>query len=67
MGSFNNSPLPEALSPSLRLEHPTDQEHNALWALTSSTWRDALPVDHYLEEQRYLITVPLAKDGGMTQ
>lgn len=67
MGSFNNSPLPDALSQSLQLDHPTDRENKAIWTLTSNSWKDALPVDIYLKEQQHLMTVPLAKDGGITQ
>ncbi|KJK67593.1 Acetyltransferase GNAT domain protein [Aspergillus parasiticus SU-1] len=59
--------LPDAQSPSLNLDHPTDQENNAIWTLTASAWKDALPVDAYLRQSAYLMTVPLAKDGGMTQ
>ncbi|KAF9888928.1 hypothetical protein FE257_008097 [Aspergillus nanangensis] len=59
--------LPNALSPSLHLDHPTDEENNAIWKLTSSAWKDALPEDAYLRESAYLMTVPLATDGGMTQ
>ncbi|EEH07038.1 conserved hypothetical protein [Histoplasma capsulatum G186AR] len=39
----------------------------AIWTLTSNSWKDALPADIYLEESLHLMTVPLAKDGGMTQ
>ncbi|KAL4925417.1 GNAT family N-acetyltransferase [Aspergillus undulatus] len=59
--------LPDAQSPSIHLDHPTDQENNAIWTLTSSEWKDALSVDAYLKESAYLMTAPLAKDGGMTQ
>ncbi|EDN03300.1 predicted protein [Histoplasma mississippiense (nom. inval.)] len=59
--------LPDALSPSLHLDHPTDTENKAIWTLTSNSWKDALPADVYLEESLHLMTVPLAKDGGMTQ
>ncbi|KAL4793747.1 hypothetical protein BDV19DRAFT_366150 [Aspergillus venezuelensis] len=53
--------------PALCLAHPTDDENKKIWALTSNAWKDALSVDVYLEESAYLMTVPLAKDGGMTQ
>ncbi|KAL4957554.1 hypothetical protein BDW69DRAFT_156091 [Aspergillus filifer] len=53
--------------PAFCLAHPTDAENKKIWALTSNAWKDALPVDGFLEESAYLMTVPLAKDGGMTQ
>ncbi|OJD27789.1 hypothetical protein ACJ73_00812 [Blastomyces percursus] len=67
MAPMHDTVLPDALSPSLHLDHPTDVENKAIWTLTSSEWKDALPVDIYLEESLYLMTVPLAKEGGMTQ
>ncbi|OJD18687.1 hypothetical protein AJ78_01302 [Emergomyces pasteurianus Ep9510] len=67
MAPIRDLVLPDALSPSLHLDHPTDAENTAIWRLTSGEWKDALPVDIYLEESLYLMTVPLAKDGGMTQ
>ncbi|KAK2763219.1 hypothetical protein FQN54_009855 [Arachnomyces sp. PD_36] len=67
MAPINAPVLPDALSPTLQLDHPTDAENLAIWKLTSDAWKDALPVDIYLEESAYLMTVPLAKDGGMTQ
>ncbi|KAL4780300.1 hypothetical protein BJX76DRAFT_351088 [Aspergillus varians] len=67
MGSLRGLTLPDGRSPSLRLDHPTDQEYNSIWTLTSNAWKDALPVDIYLEESAYLLTAPLARDGGLTQ
>ncbi|MCJ1475548.1 hypothetical protein MMC13_004211 [Lambiella insularis] len=67
MGSLDNpSPLPNAQSPDLRLSHPTPNECQIIWRLTSLAWRDALTLPQYLEESAYLTTVPLAKDGVMT-
>ncbi|OAX83302.1 hypothetical protein ACJ72_02335 [Emergomyces africanus] len=67
MAPIYDPALPDGLSPALHLDHPTDAENTAIWTLTSNEWKDALPVDIYLEESPYLMTVPLAKDGGMTQ
>ncbi|KKZ62799.1 hypothetical protein EMCG_02842 [[Emmonsia] crescens] len=67
MAPIHDSVLPDALSPSLHLDHPTNAENNVIWMLTSSEWKDALPADIFLEESQYLMTVPLAKDGVMTQ
>lgn len=67
MTSHNPSPpLPDKSSSNLHLGHPTPGECLKIWTLTSSAWRDALTVPQYLEESEYLLTVPLAKDGGMT-
>jgi GNAT superfamily N-acetyltransferase len=60
-------PLPDALSRNLGLSHPTDDENTSIWELTAEAWKDALTVPQYLEESVYLVTIPLAKDGGMTQ
>lgn len=62
-----NYSLPNAQSSSLHLAHPTDDENMAIWELTSDDWKDALHVDMYVKEAAYLMTVPLARDGGMTQ
>ena len=59
--------LPDSSSPKLHLSHPTDEENVSIWMLTSNSWKGALTIPQYLEESSYLTTVPLAKDGGMTQ
>lgn len=59
-------PLPDAESPHIALTHPTDYECLKIWELSSLAWRDALTLPLYLEESKFLTTVPLAKDGGMT-
>ena len=68
MGSFALSlaALPDARSPILRLSHPTAGECQTVWKLSSLAWTDALSLPQYLEESAYLTTVPLAKDGAMT-
>lgn len=58
--------LPDAQSPDLHLSHPTVKECQAVWKLSSLAWKDAFAQSQYLEESAYLTTVPLAKDGGMT-
>ncbi|KAH8700370.1 hypothetical protein BGW36DRAFT_395482 [Talaromyces proteolyticus] len=67
MVSPNGHPLLDSNSPALHLTHPTDAENLSIWNLTASSWKDALPESVYLKESSYLMTVPLAKDGGMTQ
>lgn len=59
--------LPDSASPKLHLNHPTDEENVSIWMLTSSSWRGALTIPQHLEESSYMMTVPLAKDGGLTQ
>jgi hypothetical protein len=58
--------LPDANSPELHLSHPTPDECVKIWTGNSASWRDSLTVPVYLEESLFLTTVPLAKDGGMT-
>ena len=68
MDSFDLSPaaLPDARSPLLHLTNPTAEECQVVWRLSSLAWTDALSLPQYLEEPAYLTTVPLARDGGMT-
>lgn len=68
MGSLETSlaALPDAQSPDLHLSHPTAGECQTVWKLGSLAWTDALSLPQYLEESAYLTTVPLAKDGVMT-
>lgn len=59
--------LPPSTSPTLTLAHPTVAETQQIWSQTSDIWTDALTVPQYLEEYAYLLTVPLARDHGITQ
>lgn len=59
--------LPNATSNDLHLSHPTDEENTWIWELTSKKWKEALTPSSYLEASAYLMTVPRANDGGMTQ
>lgn len=68
MGSHNISPvLPHSQSPDAHLSHPTAKECLSIWKLSSMEWSDALSPPLFIEESVYLESVPLAKDGGMTQ
>lgn len=58
--------LPDARSSFLHLTHPTADECQVVWRLSSLAWTDALSLPQYLEESAYLTTVPLAKNGVMT-
>jgi len=66
-GSHDEVELQDSSSPELHLTHPEPEENVAIWTLTSNAWKDALTIPLYLEESSYLMTVPLAKDGGMSQ
>ncbi|RDW74627.1 uncharacterized protein DSM5745_07289 [Aspergillus mulundensis] len=59
--------LPASTSPSLVLGHPTPAESQHIWGQTSALWKDALTVPQYMEEYAYMLTVPLAREGGITQ
>ncbi|KAL4980892.1 hypothetical protein BDW66DRAFT_853 [Aspergillus desertorum] len=64
---MDTTQLPLSTSPSLTLTHPTPAETQQIWDQTSALWTDALTVPQYLEEYAYLLTVPLARDHGITQ
>lgn len=67
MDSMQSSPaLVSGKSSELHLAHPTARECLAIWKFTSNEWKDALSPSQYLEESAYLLTIPLATDGGMT-
>ncbi|KAL2815573.1 hypothetical protein BDW59DRAFT_176084 [Aspergillus cavernicola] len=51
----------------LHLDQPTEGESISISTLNSNAWKDTLPLDIYLKESAHLMTVPLAKDGGMTR
>ncbi|KAL2800029.1 hypothetical protein BJX66DRAFT_292164 [Aspergillus keveii] len=63
----NSDDRPDSASSRLHLNHPTESETLQIWNQTSSDWRDALTVPQYLEEYAYLLTVPLARNNGITQ
>jgi hypothetical protein len=58
--------LPLANSTDLVLRHPTSEECIKIWNNTSAAWVASLTPSLYLEEPLYLISIPLAKEGGMT-
>ncbi|KAI1088084.1 hypothetical protein F5B19DRAFT_496755 [Rostrohypoxylon terebratum] len=67
MGSRNEeNGLPSSDSTDLHLSHPTRDECIKIWTNISTSWRDSLELPDYLQESQFLITVPLAKEGGMT-
>ncbi|KAK5654508.1 hypothetical protein OQA88_7137 [Cercophora sp. LCS_1] len=66
MGSIpTHPPHPSASSPSLILTNPTPAERRKTWSLTHPKWGPVLSLQDYLSREAYLMTVPLAKDGGL--
>ncbi|KAM7214207.1 hypothetical protein V8F06_010396 [Rhypophila decipiens] len=59
--------LPDASSSSLIVTQPTNKERLHVWTMTHPKWGAALTLDNYLGREAYLQTVPLAKEGGLTQ
>ncbi|KAK4188280.1 hypothetical protein QBC35DRAFT_496733 [Podospora australis] len=66
MGSNNFDSLPDASSPSFILTNPTPEELTKVFTLSHPKWGNALSLKDYLARERYLTTVPLSKDGGIT-
>ncbi|CAG5153132.1 uncharacterized protein ALTATR162_LOCUS3047 [Alternaria atra] len=66
MVKHSDEDLPSSDSPCLVLRHPTAEECTATSTNTSATWKDSLTPALFLEESRFLTTVPLACNRGMT-
>lgn len=58
--------LPSADSPNLVLTESTKAELQHVWALHHPMWGPALTIEDYLNREEFLMTVPLAKNGGVT-
>src|SRR3569833_2132049 len=58
--------LTSSSSPSLILTNPSPEERTHIWTLTHPMWGPALSRADYLGREAYLMTVPLAKEGGIT-
>lgn len=64
----NHQPsLPSASSASLILTHPRPDEQKVTWSYSHPEWGHGLTQQGYLDREVYLLTIPLARDGGMTQ
>src|SRR5262245_43037666 len=64
---FNSEPkLLTSSSSSLILAHPTPEERIRIWTQTHSKWGTAITLSDYLRREAYLLTVPVAKAGGIT-
>lgn len=58
--------LPSSSSPDLVLAESTKAELQHVWALHHPMWGPALKLEDYLNRETFLMTVPLAKNGGVT-
>lgn len=65
MGS-NLQHLPPAESPDLVLAESTEAELRHVWGLHHHVWGGPLDLETYLKREEFLMTVPLAKNGGVT-
>jgi len=67
MGAPQEIDLPPSSSPSLILTEPTPAERIQIWTLTQKSWGRVLGVEDYVHREEYLLTVPVARGGGVTQ
>ncbi|KAK2009869.1 hypothetical protein LZ32DRAFT_401376 [Colletotrichum eremochloae] len=51
----------------LVLAHPTPAERARTYAATYATWGAALELDEYVRREEYMTTVPVSRNGGITQ
>ncbi|TDZ18235.1 Lysine acetyltransferase [Colletotrichum orbiculare MAFF 240422] len=51
----------------LVLTQPTPEERIRVWTSTHQKWGAALELDAYLRREEYLTTVPMSRNGGITQ
>ncbi|KAK2041385.1 hypothetical protein LZ31DRAFT_472603 [Colletotrichum somersetense] len=59
MGSTNETDLV--------LAHPTPAERARTYALTYESWGTALELDDYVRREEFLTTLPVTRNGGITQ
>ena len=58
--------LPPSDSPTLRLDHPTEDEKTATWMINGEVWRGQLSLPTYLRREVHLANQPFTKEGGIT-
>jgi GNAT superfamily N-acetyltransferase len=58
--------LPDSKSPTLTLDHPTDEEKLAIWQKNCVMWKGALSHEAYLRRENYLASQEFTKNGGIT-
>ncbi|KAM0335181.1 hypothetical protein ACHAQA_000222 [Verticillium albo-atrum] len=67
MDSLHQLGLPSCDSPDLHITHLTPEECISIWNGTFPIWGDSLEeLADYQKESRFMTTVPLAVNGGMT-
>lgn len=64
--SASASALPLSSSPTIILTNPTLQERTRTWIYNQPEWGNSLAVADYLEREEYLLSIPLARNGGIT-
>lgn len=63
---MTTSDLPSSSSPTVILTNPTPPERNRTWTYSQPEWGNSLTVPEYLNREEYLLTIPLARNGGIT-
>lgn len=58
--------LPNISDASVCLASARKDEQLHTWNFTHGPWSSGLPLELYLEREAYLLTVPLARDGGLS-
>lgn len=58
--------LPSSSSSTIILDSPTALERSRAWTYSQPEWGNSLTVPEYLNREEYLLTIPLARDGGIT-
>ncbi|OTA04016.1 hypothetical protein A9Z42_0045590 [Trichoderma parareesei] len=62
----SSSSLPPSTSPTITLTNPTPKERTRTWLYNQTEWGNSLTVPAYLEREEYLLSIPLARNGGIT-
>ncbi|KAK1241339.1 hypothetical protein MKX08_001313 [Trichoderma sp. CBMAI-0020] len=63
---MSTSDLPLSTSPTIILTNPTTPERTRTWTYSQPEWGNSLTVPEYLNREEYLLTIPLARNGGIT-
>ncbi|KAL7900239.1 hypothetical protein HDV63DRAFT_370674 [Trichoderma sp. SZMC 28014] len=63
---MTTSDLPSSASPTIILTNPTPPERTRTWTYSQPEWGNSLTVPEYLNREEYLLTIPLARNGGIT-
>ncbi|EHK49796.1 uncharacterized protein TrAtP1_007634 [Trichoderma atroviride] len=63
---MSTSDLPSSTSPTIILTNPNPPERIRTWTYSQPEWGNSLTVPEYLNREEYLLTIPLARNGGIT-